>query len=334
MATKFSVKDIHAPGVAENFDLLTLKDLKNLLLNRDKFVESDCPACRGSDTKDEFQYQGLGYRRCSECETLFISPAPTEEAHLDYVVNSSAMAYWRNSMPVEMKNGRRPMYVDRVAYFLEMQQKYGWNPKSSLEIGAGNGEFAEELAAVAKIEQIVLLEPQDLDVKGHNIKIIKGGFEELKSTNQLFDIVFSWEVIEHILEPDHFLRLIRGVLKSGRPLILSTPNERSVETRELGTDSSNILFDHVRLYNPNSITKLLNRNGFRVIEISTPGKLDVERLMAKQLNNPEYFENNPSLRYILSQNTEVMDSFQLFLQENLQSSHMRVTAVVDDAWKA
>ena len=328
MATKFNVNDIHAPGVAENFDRLTLIDLEKLLLESDKFVESDCPACKCKKTNYQFEYQGLNYRRCCECETLFISPAPTEQAHLDYVVHSSAMAYWRNNMPSEMKKSRRPMYTDRVSYFLTMQEKYGWNTQTSLEIGAGNGEFAEELASLTELEKIVLLEPQELEVEGQNIKIIKGGFEELRNSQEVTDIVFFWEVIEHILEPDNFLSLVREVLLPGKPIIFSTPNERSVETRELGTDSTNILFDHVRLYNPYSITKLLNRNGFRIIDISTPGKLDVERLINKHLANPDYFENNAALQYLLSQGPQVCDEFQRFLRNKLRSSHMRVTAVV------
>jgi SAM-dependent methyltransferase len=329
MAARLRVKDIHASGVTEEFDRLTLEDLKTLLLKSAHFVETDCPACRCQKSEYKFQYQGLNYRRCCECETLFISPAPTEAAHLDYVVNSSAMAYWRNEMPEEMKKSRRRMYDDRVEYFLNMQRKQGWNTRKSLEIGAGNGEFAQALATTANIEKIVLLEPQELDLKEQNIEIIKGGFEEIKHKDELFDIVFFWEVIEHILEPDKFLYLVRECLLPGKPIIFSTPNERSVETRELGTDSTNILFDHVRLYNPDSITTLLKRNGFRVIDLSTPGKLDVERLMKKHIANPDYFKANPALQFVLSSGLQACEEFQNMLQEKLMSSHMRVTAVVE-----
>ena len=333
MAVKFNVKDIHSPGVAEKFDELTQMDIEKLLVKRDQFVDSGCPACHSIDVVHAFEHQGLDYRRCHKCEALYISPAPTEAIHLDYVVTSSAMTYWRENMPEGMKKSRRPMYQDRVAYSLNVLARLGCAPKSSLEIGAGNGEFAEELAATGEIDQIVLLEPQELTLRHTNIKIIKGGFEELDCTNQTFDVVFAWEVLEHILEPDNFLRLVRKALKPGAPLILSTPNERSVETRELGVDSSNILFDHVRLYNPTAIVALLKRNGFRVVDLSTPGQLDTERLKTKQLSAPSYFKDNPALEFVLSQDAEILESFQLFLQQNLQSSHMRVVAVAGGDWK-
>ncbi len=332
MAEKFTIKDIHSPGVAEKFDELTLQDLERLLLKKNLFVDTGCPACHNLNVAQAFEYQSLNYRRCCACETLYISPAPTESAHLEYVVTSSAMAYWRDCMPEDMKKSRRPMYQDRVEYSKSMFSKLGISPKVSLEIGAGNGEFAEALSDATTIEQIVLLEPQELNLRNNNIQIIKGGFEELECTQKLFDVIFAWEVLEHILEPDNFLRLIRIVLKPDAPLIFSTPNERSVETRELGTNSTNILFDHVRLYNPTAIEALLKRNGFRVLELSTPGKLDTQRLVEMKAKSPDYFSHNPALNFILDRDDDVLESFQMFLQKSLRSSHMRVVAVVDGGW--
>ncbi len=332
MTKKFSINDIHLPRVAEKFNQLMLDDLERLLLHKDLFVDTGCPACHGLDVVHTFQHQSLDYRRCRVCETLYISPAPSESTHLDYVVNSSAMAYWRDCLPLSMKKSRRPMYQDRVEYSKTIFSKLGISPKVSLEIGAGSGEFAEELADGTTIEQITLLEPQELSLSNKNISLIKGGFEELECFQQLFDVVFVWEVLEHILEPDNFLRLIHLVLKPGAPLILSTPNERGLETRELGANSTNVSFDHVRLYNPSSIEILLKRNGFRVIELITPGKLDTQRLAEMKVNSPNYFKHNPALDFLLEQGNNALDLFQIFLQKNLQSSHMRVVAVADGDW--
>lgn len=332
MNKRLCIKDIHHDGVAEQFDRLTLMDLESLLANKDMFLDTGCPACHGLNVVHAFEYQGLAYRRCLDCELLYISPAPTEKMHLDYVVNSNAMTYWREMMPEGMKASRRPMYQERVAYALAVLHGMGSNPRATLELGAGNGEFAMELALAADIDQIVLLEPQALKLDFPNIEVITGGFDELERNDRKFDVVFAWEVIEHILEPDHFLRLIRKVMKPDAPLILSTPNERSVETRKLGTNSSNILFDHVRLYNPQAIEALLKRNGFRIVDISTPGQLDVERLQGFLYSNPQAFDDDPALRMILDEDAAAKN-FQKFLQENLLSSHMRVVAVVDGDWK-
>ena len=322
------INDIHGPGVAEKFNELTLIDLENLLKYRHEFVDTDCPACLGVNVQKAFQHQGLEYCRCSDCETLYISPAPTEAMHLDYVINSSAMNYWRSNMPDDMVKSRQKLYLERVNFSIDMLKKNFANFNACLEVGAGRGEFANQLVKnTSLVDKIVILEPQTLNVKNDRIHLITGGFEELRKLDILFDVAFAWEVIEHILEPDNFLNTIHSTLKSGAPFIFSTPNERSVETRELKTESTNILFDHVRLYNPNSIEKLLNRNGFKLFYLSTPGKLDVQRLLEMKKKSSNFFLSNPSLNFILDQDEKVLEDFQKSLQSNLWSSHMRVVAI-------
>lgn len=328
---KLKAHDIHPNGVAEEFERLMLTDIDDMLRHRENFTDTFCPACHGNEAPQVFNYQKLDYRRCNNCEMLYISPAPSEQQHLDFVRNSRAMAFWREQLPPDMRTSRRPMYQERVAYARDIWKQLGVQPNSVLELGAGNGEFAEELAATGAADSIVLLEPQALKLEASNIEIITEGFEALEQAERRFDTVFAWELIEHILEPDDFLRLVRKVLKPGAPLILSTPNERSVETRKLGTTSSNILFDHVRLYNPSAMQALMARNGFRIVELSTPGKLDIDRLLQHSNAKPEAYKNDPTLNLILN-DEEAAEDFQTFLQAHCLSSHMRVVAVAEGEW--
>lgn len=332
MNKKLKARDIHPEGISEEFNHLMQLDIATLLKNKASFSDTGCPACHGMQVRHVFDYQDMAYRRCADCDTLYISPAPSESQHLDFVRNSRAMAFWREHLPESMRASRRPMYLDRLAYAHASWRKLGITPNDILELGAGNGEFAEELALDGHVRSIVLLEPQALNIPHARIEIITDGFEALDRTQRQFDTVFAWELLEHLLEPDHFLRLVRKVLKPGAPLILSTPNERSVETRKLGTDSSNILFDHVRLYNPRSIQRLLERNGFRAIEIVTPGQLDVDRLQTYLKTRPEAFSQDTALALILQDEQAAYD-FQTFLQQHLLSSHMRVIAVADGPWR-
>lgn len=330
---KLKVNDLHHEEIAKEFDRLTEIDLEVLLANREEFTHTGCPACLSTNVTYQFMHQGLSYHRCEECELLYISPAPSEEVHLNYVINSKAMDFWRENTPESMHKSRLPMYQERVEFVKGWLKKEGWAPQSSLELGAGNGEFATLLAeSELNLENITLLEPQELEVSDPKINIIKGGFDQLEESEQTFDVVFAWELIEHILEPDNFLRVVKKALKPGAPFIFSTPNEKSLETRSLSTASSNILFDHVRLYNPEAITKLLERNGFRVINISTPGQLDVERLQNYMQEVEGVFDENPALKFILNNTPEITDSFQQYLCDNVISSHMRVIAVSEGDW--
>jgi hypothetical protein len=88
----------------------------------------------------------------------------------------------------------------------------------------------------------------------------------------------------------------------------------------------------VRLYNPRSIQLLLERNGFRIVEVVTPGQLDVDRLQSYMKTKPEVFAQDPALALILQDERAAQD-FQNFLQEHLLSSHMRVIALADGPWR-
>lgn len=332
MKDKIGIRDIHPEGVAEEFDRLMQLDIDDLRAHEPGFSDTCCPACHGSTVPHAFVHQSLNYRRCNDCETLYISPGPTESLHLDFVRKSRAMAFWRERLPAQMLETRKPMYRERVEYALGVWARMGLKPATTFEFGAGNGEFAEALAACTAVGHIVLLEPQALKLDLPNVEILTEGFDALMDSARQFDTVFAWELIEHVVEPDMFLRAVRQVLKPGAPFILSTPNERSVETRMLGRNSSNILFDHVRLYNPSSIRTLLERNGFRIVELCTPGKLDVARVQSYIDAHPGTPGNDVALQLILG-DAAARDDLQRLLQANLLSSHMRVVAVADGDWR-
>ncbi len=82
----------------------------------------------------------------------------------------------------------------------------------------------------------------------------------------------------------------------------------------------------MQYFNPYSIRKILERIGFKVVNVSTPGILDVE-IIKRQINekNLDLKKDNAFLSFLYSlksDNTE--ESFQNFLQENNLSSHMLI----------
>ncbi len=82
---------------------------------------------------------------------------------------------------------------------------------------------------------------------------------------------------------------------------------------------------HLTLFNPTSITILLERNGFSVLTVETPGLLDVSLLQEAWKSGVQ--EGSPFLQHMLTKTTSgVAENFQRFLRENALSSHMWVVA--------
>lgn len=326
MPQTYSLNDIHDQNFELEVDRLTEKDVEQLLTHKQEFIEFPCPACGSEELIFDFEGKGFSYKRCLHCELLLLSPAPDENRQNWYIANSEALKFWREKMPPEVRESRKIMYQERVDYVLSKFKKYGM-PRKVFEIGAGNGEFAEALVTQdpSSVSRLVLVEPQPLNISLPNVEVIPTILQDWNS-DETFDAAIAFEVIEHILDPSKLLATIHNHLAPGGIFIFSTPNAKSFETQLLKGLSSNILYDHVRLYNPTSLQLLFNRHGFEIVEIETPGQLDVEMVRRQYAAGRIDLSEHPALKFLMEDGYVHRNEFQQFLRVNKLSSHMRCVA--------
>jgi cyclopropane fatty-acyl-phospholipid synthase-like methyltransferase len=225
-----------------------------------------------------------------------------------------------------MKESRKIyLYKKRADFIFEQMAKYNVRGGAMLDVGGGWEEMAECLAEKNLFDSITVVEPQSLEINLPKIKVINAFFEDCKLTEK-FNVITSFEVIEQVINPDKFLSKIRDSLNDNGIFIFSTPNINGFETSTLRGLSTSVRFAHVRLYNLKSIKILLERNGFEVLDLQTPGELDVEMVYKRFTDGKLSIENNPALRFLLEDGYIYREQFQAFLQKNLMSSHMKGVA--------
>lgn len=99
--------------------------------------------------------------------------------------------------------------------------------KKILEIGCGYGFFLKSTVEHSKltigIDKFLNIAPSIL--KNKNLKFIKADGENLPFKNNIFDIVYSMDVIEHIENDYEFIKESLRVLKKNGYLIIGTPNK-------------------------------------------------------------------------------------------------------------
>ena len=78
---------------------------------------------------------------------------------------------------------------------------------------------------------------------------------------------------------------------------------------------------HLNFFNPKSVSSLLIRNGFEVIEAITPGKLDIDIL----LKNKEYIQDTFWKNLLTYLNEKELEKLQSKIVELGLSSHMMIT---------
>jgi len=194
-----------------------------------------------------------------------------------------------------------------------------------VEVGAGNGEMAELVSQKGLFKEIILIEPQPLDVSFPSCRVVQS---ELSNVDlpKAANVVVAFEVFEHINEPKQFLGDIAKITKDGGLLIMSTPNVDGLEVGALGKRSNTVMFDHVRLYSPDSIAYILDQEGWDLLLVETPGLFDIEMIRDQFQAGRIDLATDPALRFICEADDAIRVQFQSFLQRQLLSSHMKLVA--------
>lgn len=83
-----------------------------------------------------------------------------------------------------------------------------------------------------------------------------------------FDCITAIDVLEHVCDPNRFIRKASRVLRSEGKLILQVPNRRSIHGIIRGCKWGLILPPgHISYFTPKSIARLLKRHGFTISKI-------------------------------------------------------------------
>ena len=136
-----------------------------------------------------------------------------------------------------------------------------------LDIGCAFGYGSARLAAIAAEVKAIDLYDEALAAAKQSYQLSNLHFAKMDGCalafpDQSFDMVVSFEVVEHVDEPQQFLAGIRRVLRPGGIAVLSTPNA-------LVSAADGVLSDptHLREYTPQQFRSELLGAGFNNVEL-------------------------------------------------------------------
>lgn len=249
--------------------------LKDATLNPKFALEVSCPHCHSKDSERPFLLNGFWHKSCAKCQTLYVSPrlsdACIEELYSDDYYNE---VYTRSMLPVFEK---RKELIGRRKFGQAIARWGGAGAGRVLDIGAGIGEvtdvFREKGWSTHAIEMNKVA-VEWLRGRGHE-EVFHGPLEGF-STKHSYDIIMAWGVVEHVIDPDAFLKRVRDLLKPGGLFVSEVPHGQSLlidVSRKRGMDPKRILMgeQHIVLYSTQAYVALHERSGLEKIHLQTNG---------------------------------------------------------------
>ena len=327
-AIEFSEESIRPQRFNDGKRSAAAEDIKYLKGNSEKFVDTDCPACDSGLSKLKFVKETFSYNSCLRCGTLYMSPRPSDELLNSFYRQSKLYAYWNEYIfPASESSRNENIFKPRVDRVAVESRKYLTRFDRFLEVGAGYGTFSNELRSRGLFKEIDSLEltPSLAEsCRRRGLNVIEKSVEEL-SVDDYYDAIASFETLEHLFSPRDFIRRCGRMLRSKGVLFMSMPSCEGFDVQVLGASSSSIDHEHINLFNPSSISRLLTDEGFRVLDVFTPGEIDID-IVRNKVSEGFVIKDEFLEKLVMSDDESVRLSFQVFLKENLRSSHMWVIA--------
>jgi SAM-dependent methyltransferase len=239
-----------------------------------------CPLCAGRKLQHKFEVQhitgdplhswasdqGFSFApvvACRDCGFLFKSLRPVPGyLHEHYSLLDESYV---ERVAEELPGFREDYHVARVA----LQSAF---PKggSILDVGCASGYFLESLGekwARHGIE-IFRVAAQQARARG-GISIYECDIASAGFASQSFDVVCSFDVVEHLAEPMGFFQEVRRILKPGGWLLLGTGDSRSFGARLSGSRWTYLCIpEHLSFFNARSLRLALGTAGFSHVDFS------------------------------------------------------------------
>jgi 2-polyprenyl-3-methyl-5-hydroxy-6-metoxy-1,4-benzoquinol methylase len=191
---------------------------------------------------------------------VFCSRIPTQEELIKHYEQYSRQNYLS------------PVTIKRYHELLDEFEKYKKTGKI-LDVGCGIGLFLIE--AQKRGWEVYGTEYTDRAIeicRSHNINMKQGKLDPGWFAPETFDIVTSFEVIEHINNPVEEVRNINKILRTGGLFYFTTPNFNAAERYFLKSDYNIIGYpEHLSYYTKHTANYLLSKNGFKKKKLRTTG---------------------------------------------------------------
>lgn len=239
-----------------------------------------CLICQSTGLVHKKDYLDGDMVQCSSCNFVFAKSIPTVEELIKHYEG-----YGRNDY-------LSPITIKRYHEILDDFEPFRKTNKL-IDVGCGIGYFAE--VAKERGWEVYGTEYTDKAIEicqKKGIKMKQGKLNPMDYPPNYFDIITSFEVIEHINNPLEELENFKQLLRKGGGLYITTPNFNSISRWLSGPEWTVVGYpEHLSYYTPRTLNTLLQKFGFKKAKVETTGfSITKHKISQKTTTATKYIE--------------------------------------------
>ncbi|MCH7535879.1 MAG: class I SAM-dependent methyltransferase, partial [Bacteroidetes bacterium] len=232
--------------------------------------------------------------KCSSCGFVFMEKIPTSEELISYYATYSYSG----------EDYLSPITIKSYQTLLDEFEPYRKSNKI-LDVGCGRGWFLLEAKKRGWEVYGTEYSSAAMEICNNEGFNMHGG--ELDPSNYKdhdFDVITSFEVIEHINTPTKDLSAINKLLRQGGLFYLTTPNFNSLLRYYLKSDFNIICYpEHLSYYTKSTLNKAVLQHGFIASEFKSTG-ISFTRILTSKRIKEEKIISEESTDEVLRRNIE------------------------------
>lgn len=218
-------------------------------------MQATCNICASGVSTLLLTKDGCDIYQCAKCGLAFTHPQPDA---LDEQYDSAYFDLYRRRHEFRLKRG------DARLRRIELMKE----PGTLLDIGCSLGYFVEVANARGWRASGVEISPYAAEeARGLGLDVKTGVLERAGYSDGSFDCVTMWDVLEHVPDPTRHMLEVRRVLGDGGLVVIGTPNLGHILFRIKRERWRHLKpREHIFYFGPSSITRLLEKTGFDVVQ--------------------------------------------------------------------
>jgi hypothetical protein len=254
-----------------------------------------------------------------------VSPRPSGAALTEYYAHSRASRFRVEHFSRDTAKARRYHLLQSHANWMGqlVDETGNRDARAYADLNSYSPEIFDEMHGLGLFDTLYSIDPLLPPESAAQAPVTTVAFDDAP----VLGAVSAFEKVEHQFSPLALLERVRGRLAAGGLVFFTTRSITGFDLQILWDKTPYIFVpEHLNLLSVEGIATLVARAGYELIELSTPGQLDLQLVKHASEQDPS-IQLPAFVRYLVdSRDRLAHDDFQAFLQKHRLSSHVRVAA--------